>query len=391
MSEIPVRVVVTYRVCQHWRAHIFAKLNARDDLDLAVFHGASFPGTKLLNGEKLEGFENREHFTLKIPGGKIWGVQPGMFFSLIAHRPDVVLSEGGSNLLTNFFVLAYAKLFRRPVIWWTLGELRGQAPRGLLKRIFRSLVVLQEKLCNVYLGYSDVALNYFRRMGYPERDCFVAVNCVDTNRVFENIATRGDNVKALRERYDLEDKQVILFVGAFTQPKRIDRLLRAFSELHTTFPAARLMLVGDGQCAGDLKELVDELEMSDKVLFTGAVVEHVSDYYELGDVFVLPGLGGLAISEAMAHGMPVLCTYADGCEVNLVVDGETGFRLFSDDDDEVESFLVDKLNGLLSDEDLRQQLSDQARERIKSKHNVNTYIDKIVESIHHANGTATSG
>lgn len=385
MSEQPVRVVVTYRVCQHWRSHIFAKLNARDDLDLAVFHGASFPGTKLLNGERLEGFENREHFTLKVPFAKIWGVQPGIFWSLIAHRPDVILSEGGSNLLTNFFVLAYAKLFRRPVIWWTLGELRGKKPRGLLKRFFRGLVVCQERLCSVYLGYSDVALNYFRRMGYPEKDCFVAVNCVDTNRVFENIAARGEQVEQLRKKSGLVGKQVVLFVGAFTGAKRIDRLLRSFAEIHEAFPDARLMLVGDGQSGESLKSLVSQLAIEDKVIFTGAVVDHVSDYYELGNVFVLPGLGGLAISEAMAHGMPVLCTYADGCEVNLVVDGETGYRIFSDEDNEVEAFLTEKLRLCLSDTELLKSLSGQALDRIRSKHNVNTYIEKIVDSIHHAN------
>ena len=387
MSQETIRVVVTYRVCQHWRAHIFAKLNARDDLDLAVFHGASFPGTKLLNGEKLQGFENREHFTVKVPLAKIWGVQPGIFWSLVSHRPDVILSEGGSNLLTNFFVLAYAKLFRRPVIWWTLGELRGKSPRGLLKRFFRALVVLQERLCSVYLGYSDVALNYFRRMGYPEEDCFVAVNCVDTNRVFENIAQRGEQVGKLREHYELTGKQVILFVGAFTEAKRIDRLLRVFAEIHESVPDTRLMLVGDGQSGDALRAQVSQLAIEDKVIFTGAVVEHVSDYYELGDVFVLPGLGGLAISEAMAHGMPVLCTYADGCEVNLVVDGETGYRLFSDEDQEVEDFLKEKLKLLLSDTQQRQSLSDRALDRIKTKHNVNTYIEKIVDAIHHANRT----
>ena len=391
MSDKPIRVVATCRICPHWRANIFAQLNTRDDLDLAVFHGASFPGTKLINGNNFEGFESKEHFTVKIPGTKIWGFQPLVFLTLLRHRPDVLLIEGGSNLLSNFFVLAYAKLFRRRVIWWTLGELRGKKKRGLLKLVFRGLVVLQEKVCDVYLGYSDVALNYFHRMGYRRDRCFVAVNCVDTNRIFQQLPERTKFVDQLKAKYHLQEKRVVLFVGAFIEVKKIDRLIRAFEKLHCNHEDIRLVLVGDGVTAPQLKSLVEELGLTDKVVFTGAVVEDVSDHYELGDIFVLPGLGGLAISEAMAHEMPVLCTYADGCEVNYVVEGETGFRLFSEDDEEVERFLVEKLDLLLSDDHLRRSMARQALERIQTKHNVNTYMDGIVEAIHHANSLYSKG
>ncbi|MEM6468413.1 MAG: glycosyltransferase family 4 protein [Planctomycetota bacterium] len=384
MSSESIRVVVTYRVCQHWRSHIFAKLNAMPNLNLSVFHGSSIPGTKYVNGEDLRGFEHREHFTISVPGAKKWVAHPFIWWSLIRHRPDVIVSEGGSNFLTNFFVLAYAKVFRRPIVWWTLGELRGDERGGFFRGFYRRLVRFQERCSDVYLGYSAVALDYFRKMGYPAEDCFIAVNCVDTNRVLANIEERKDEAMQLRSSLNLTDKKVILFVGAFTVHKRIDRLIRAFAQIKSDLPDAILMIVGDGNIAEELRELAVTEGVADRTIFTGAVIENVSDYYQLGDVFVLPGLGGLAISEAMTHGMPVICTVADGCEVDLIDNGTTGYRLFSDDDTKVEPFLAEKLVALLSDEQQLNEISRNAREHIETTHNVNTYIQKIVDSVEHA-------
>ena len=383
-TDRPIRVAVTYRVCQHWRSHIFAALNARDDLELAVFHGQSIPNTKYVNGEDLQGFEHVEHFTVSVPGARKWVMHPFIWRTLWKYRPDVILAEGGSNFLTNFPVLMYAKIFRRPVVWWTLGELRGRTYKGLIRGAYRGLIVLQEKLSNVYLGYSAVALDYFRKMGFAEEDCFIAVNCVDTNRVFQKIEERQKDAESLRARFNLEGKKVILFVGAFTVHKRIDRLLRVFAKIKDQLPDTVLMIVGDGAIGDEVRNQAQELGIADRTIFTGQVIENISDYYELGNVFVLPGLGGLAISEAMAHGMPVVCTVADGCEIDLVVEGETGFRLFSDDDAEVESFLAEKLLTVLGNDDQLASMSEKARERIVNTHNVNTYLESIVESVKHA-------
>jgi glycosyltransferase involved in cell wall biosynthesis len=383
-SDNPIQVAVTYRVCQHWRAHIFEKLNARADLELTVFHGKSVPQTKLENGKNLQGFNHIELWTMSYPGSG-WVFQPFLGFRLILHSPDVILAEGGSNFFSNFLVLIYSKIFRRPIIWWTLGELpEGSEYKGLIRSSYRRLVILQEKLSDVYLGYSSVAMDYFRRMGFHAENCFVAVNCVDTNKVFKNIETRTNHVAELKRKYDLNGKQVILFVGALTKQKRLDRLIRAFEMMKDEVPNAILMIVGDGVIRDEVHQMTKEKGIDSRTIFTGSIVENVSDYFELGDIFVLPGLGGLAISEAMAHGLPVLCTFADGCEVDLVVDRKTGFRIMSDVDEEVDLFLYEKLVYILKDNNRLREMSYNARNRILNQHNVNTYIDGIVDSIKYA-------
>ena len=59
------------------------------------------------------------------------------------------------------------------------------------------------------------------------------------------------------------------------------------------------------------------------VYFAGAVCDGVEAWFAAGDVFVLPGLGGLALNQAMALGLPVVSSDADGTGADLVVPADT--------------------------------------------------------------------
>ena len=384
----PIRTVVVYRVCQHWRAPMFARLNGSPEIDLTVIHGRGIKGTKLVNAETVEGFQRHEMFTLsgrvKASGrSSPWVFHPFVWWTLMWRNPDVIVVEGGSNVLTNVLVYLYATVFRKPVIWWTLGELPNRKFSGLGK-VYRRLVVWLERASTAVLGYSSVALAYFDRMGYPRERQFRAVNCVDTDRVQADMAARAAQVAELRERLALGDERVILFVGALTAPKNIHRLLHAFAAARAQLPAARLLIVGDGPDRGRLEGLTGELGLRDATIFAGEVIDGVSDYYELADVFVLPGLGGLAVSEALTHGVPVICSQGDGCEVDLVEDGVTGYRVGDGEDEQVTERLAARLVDVLSNDEPLEQLRRASREKILNEHNVHTYIDNIVAAIRYA-------
>ena len=46
--------------------------------------------------------------------------------------------------------------------------------------------------------------------------------------------------------------------------------------------------------------------------------QELEPYFAAADLFVLPGTGGLAVQQAMAHALPVLVGEADGTQSNLV-------------------------------------------------------------------------
>ena len=70
-------------------------------------------------------------------------------------------------------------------------------------------------------------------------------------------------------------------------------------------------------------------------VFLPGRVDDPTLYYRAADVLALPGRGGMVISEAMTHGLPVIVHEADGTERDLVRHRETGIRLQRGDADEM--------------------------------------------------------
>ncbi|MBC8922820.1 glycosyltransferase, partial [Escherichia coli] len=97
----------------------------------------------------------------------------------------------------------------------------------------------------------------------------------------------------------------------------------------------KLVIVGDGPVRKDLEKLVEEKQLADHVIFTGAVDwENISLYYQLGDLFVSASTTetqGLTYAEAMAASLPVVAKRDESIE-GFLSDRETAF-LFNEDDE----------------------------------------------------------
>jgi glycosyltransferase involved in cell wall biosynthesis len=379
-----VKVVLTYRVLQHWRTPVFQRLAKWPGISFCALYGADFPGTQVSSGSDLSGFKHRRLLTIPLKFSRrgeaiCMPLCPTLPFHLARERPAVILAEGGSNLLNNLLVFAYAGLTRTPVVWWTLGEIRRHGPVSLSQRIFRRIVVMMERRSASLLGYSSVALDYFGRHGYPEERQFRAVNCVDTERVIAETKATAGRVAHLRRQYGLEGKQVLLFVGALVPGKRLEDLIAVYAILRRRHPELRLMIVGDGSHRSVLEREARETGAGD-VIFTGRIVDDVHAHFELGDIFALPGLGGLAVSEAMAHGLPVIATEADGCEVDLVEEGKNGYLLPVGDRGKLEACL----DMLLSDPRTLESMKRHSRWMIENRFNIHTYMENVVAAVDYA-------
>ncbi|HEU4663462.1 MAG TPA: glycosyltransferase [Dokdonella sp.] len=115
----------------------------------------------------------------------------------------------------------------------------------------------------------------------------------------------------------------LLAVGRLGRYKGFDVLIEA---LHSTSDAS-LLLVGDGECAGELRALARSRGVEARVAFAGDVDDatlHAA--YAGADAFVLPSLDrgeafGLVLLEAMRVGLPVVASAIPGSGVGFVVAG----------------------------------------------------------------------
>lgn len=122
---------------------------------------------------------------------------------------------------------------------------------------------------------------------------------------------------ALRARYNLEGKRVLLFVGRVASNKRVDLLIEALAQVKQQIPNTALLVVGDNDSNPAFREVmitlrqrIAELGLTEDVLFTGRV-DALPPYYRLAELYVTASLHegfGVPLIEAMASGIPVIAS-----------------------------------------------------------------------------------
>ncbi|MGB5934215.1 MAG: glycosyltransferase family 4 protein, partial [Anaerolineae bacterium] len=135
----------------------------------------------------------------------------------------------------------------------------------------------------------------------------------------------GKERTALRRQLGLTEDLWTCFTGRLVEEKGIDLLLHAWAEVVQREPAARLLIVGDGDKRSCLEELADRLDLNRHVHFTGGVTDTVH-YLQACDMYVQPSFTEglpIAVLEAMACGLPVLATAVGGV-TDLMRDGQNG-------------------------------------------------------------------
>ena len=145
----------------------------------------------------------------------------------------------------------------------------------------------------------------------------------------------GVDGSAVRARYGLTDRPVIVCVSRLVPRKGQDMLIRALPAVRRRVPGAALLLVSGGPYRPQLERLAREQGVESDVVFTGSVPwAELPRHYAAGDVYAMPcrtraaGLDveglGIVYLEASASGLPVVGGDSGGAP-DAVREGETGY------------------------------------------------------------------
>ena len=187
-------------------------------------------------------------------------------------------------------------------------------------------------------------------------------NGIDTKRF--RPAASDETRRSLRERHKIPDGVfVVTIVAALRPEKNHEMFLRAASRLAGNNGDTLFLIVGEGQEAGKLQTLSDELSLGDTVRFMG-LRKDIPDILALSDASVLCSYPvvetfPLSVLEAMACGIPVVATpvgsipemITDGVEGLLVPPGDIGA-------------LSGALERLAGDPAARRRMGEAGRERV---------------------------
>lgn len=174
------------------------------------------------------------------------------------------------------------------------------------------------------------------------------------------------------------DPTTILYVGYLRREKGLIELIEAFSKTHQRQPATQLILCGSGVDEEAIKSAAKQSIASDAIHFVGTIApSEVRSYMQASDVFVLPSYNeGMpnAVMEAMACGLPVVCTSVGG--LSAALSSSRGAKLVPP---QQVAPLEAALRSVLDHADLRDEMSRAARETAAQQFDVRKSARRILD------------
>lgn len=230
-----------------------------------------------------------------------------------------------------------------------------------------------------HVNYVEDAHSIFGSYGISRERIFIIYNSPDTDKLFkirEALALEAPVLPKCEHR--------LIHVGRLVEWKRVDLLIRALARVKVRFNDAELLVAGFGPEENNLRRLCQELNVEDAVHFLGGIYDPrlLGQYLISSSIYVLAGMGGLSINDAMCFGLPVICSICDGTEKMLVRDGFNGKYFAPGDEDD----LVEKISLLFDDPQLLTRMGENSTSIIKSEININTVIQGYLSAFRYVCG-----
>lgn len=372
------KIALITPMLQPYRITFYEKLsNMGNDYQWKIFHGMSQqedgrPNYKADTNFNEEGFTEIKRFfgPFKIVYNK------GLFSAIKRFNPDLLILQGITGDISNRRAIAWAKRKGKKIIIWTCGWEPGLA-RGILLAFKNLLVSTFFKKGDLHLTYSTTANKYVESMGVSPQHIITAYNGIE----IDHLLTTEDSVliraNEIIKELKLKDYITFLYVGGLIQEKRIDLLINAFQILRQKNYKVKLIIIGDGPLRNQMEQMIKQVD-DPHILYLGRIIEGVDPYFAASDCFVLPGVGGLALNQAMFWRKPCIVSEADGTENDLVIESETGYRFEKGDLQSLTNAMERRIHASSSDTD---KMSTKARQIIETKSNVNAMVQVFSDAV----------
>jgi glycogen(starch) synthase len=227
-------------------------------------------------------------------------------------------------------------------------------------RLTRGLENYVARHADAVVGITTSILDDLASRGLRREKLFHVCNGVDAERFQPRLPDRE-----LSSQFNREGVPVIGFIGSLYYFEGLAWLVRAATELRRRGLCFKVLIIGEGEEAAQIRDAIQETGSSDYISFLGQVPhEEVERYYSVIDIMVYPRrstrltelVTPLKPLEAMAQGKAVLGSAVGGIR-DLVEDETTGL-LFQPMD--IDDFCY-QAERLIVDVPLRQKISKQGR------------------------------
>ena len=294
--------------------------------------------------------------TLRIPN-------PFLFFSTINKLYKIVKKYKINLIHSNasrptIYAGIISKLLKIPLIW----QVRIIESEGLYDKFLVSF-------CKKIITVSKAVEKRFAWLKRKNK-IIVIYNGVDTQEFNPQISP-----ESIREEFKLDiDIPVVGTIGNLISGKGQEYFVRAASLVSKNIPNVRFFIVGDGEDRKQLEELVNVLELKEKVIFTGKRSD-ISQLIAATDIIIQPSIYpesfGRVIIEGMAMGKPVIATNQGGV-LEIIEDGISGTLIPPKNSPLMAKAIID----LINNREKARRIGLTARRKVEEKFSIEENVKK---------------
>lgn len=274
-----------------------------------------------------------------------------LYNAIKRKKPDLIYERYSLNTFCGIWA---SKRFGIPLILEVNAPLYHEQ-RQLGKLIFKKIARFSERwICSnstKTIVVSQVMKEFLKHEGVLNEKIVVMPNGIDPNKFHPEISG-----EALRARYGFGSHIVIGFVGWFRKWHGLDMLLQTFKDIVSDRPDMRLLLVGDGPAAPELRKYAEENDLRDRVMFSGAIArDKIPEHIAAMDIAVQPSAPEYAcpmkIIEYMAMGKCIIAP--DQANIRELIDnGRTGLLFRARDRESLSAILREVIDEPQKREDI---------------------------------------
>jgi len=354
-----------------YRVRFFELLSQQSDIDYVIVYGPPPSGTGHFASPGPFGFPTLKLTTRELSLGRRTLIYHSIA-PVLRGRFDALVIGTHLLLIANHVLFAAFKARGKPVLYWGHGH--EQAEAALKSRLAR--------LADGYLAYTEGGAARLAAAGVRRERIAVARNTLDIDQQIE-LHHRQQHVdeRQLRSELNLRsDSVVLLYLGRVYPEKRVVELLEVVSLAGASVtPPVETVIIGDGP---ELEAVRAAARGHENVHILGQIAnqETIARYLHIATAVVIPGVVGLAINHAFAHGTPIvtLRDNAHGPEIEFLEDRVNGLLVAGGVND-----LASALVGLVNSACLQRKLAAGAL-ATRSRLGLEEMVNGFDEAVRHA-------
>lgn len=273
--------------------------------------------------------KDKVNYKLKIFGKGSVSLQkqlnPSFVTGIIKEKPDIVLSIAFWIPSLYISILKYFMGYKSIILTNIISATETNVSHT--KQTIRTII---SNMTDAYISASNLTTDYLAEK-YPQANIYLSLQTINVTKWVKNISLTQSRKDLLQNLCITSNKKIMLGVGNFTEKKNWKAVLRHLPTINNI----HFILIGYGEQENEYKLLIKELKLEDKVSIVGKKEgKDLLEYFKISDFFIFPSLYdqfGFVIPEALASGLPVICTINAGAS-SLIENSVNGYLIDPNED-----------------------------------------------------------